>query len=83
MTGNKINPEYIYLHQREQNVFKLGIISVFERCNQETHGNVCHAFHKQKNISAVYNRRKSSHKTEDKLFLIQSNLSIFKMNCER
>jgi len=78
MTGNKINPEYIYLHQREHNVFKLEIISVFESCNQETRGNVYYAFHKQKNISAVYSRIKSSHKTEDRLFLIESNLSILR-----
>jgi hypothetical protein len=78
MTGNKSDPEYIYLHQRQQNVLKLWTISVFESCNQEIHGNACYTFHKQKNISVVYNKRKSYRKTENKLFLIESRVSIFK-----
>ena len=78
MTGNKSDPEYIYLHQRQQNVLKLWIISVFESCNQEIHGNPCCTFHKQKNIGVVYNKRKSCRKTENKLFLIESRVSIFK-----
>jgi hypothetical protein len=44
MTGNKSYLEYIYLHQRQENVLKLWIISAFENCNQETHGNVCYTF---------------------------------------